>query len=174
MLNFNQSPASPIFGVLCLWLFKLPFQCSCFSLSAHSLSLSRIQFQASTSFSFNISKRLFNLGVVKWDLIQIVKSYQGYPQPWYDDDLIRVALACHKRNLVTGSWGCPVSFTRHLFGSTPNASKAMTDRGHGPWGTLTSLVSHSCHLSLQTLDGSAIVVFAARLTAWHPLPTSTA
>jgi len=39
--------------------------------------------------------------------------------------------ACHKRNLLPGSRGYPVGFTRHLFGNAPIASKAMTDLGHG-------------------------------------------
>ncbi|WP_218151596.1 hypothetical protein, partial [Nereida ignava] len=44
----------------------------------------------------------------------------------------------------------------------------MTDRGYGLWGTLTSLVSHSCHLSLQTLDDTATVEHAARLLRGIP------
>jgi len=69
--------------------------------------------------------------VVNWDLIQIVMSYQGYPQPWHGEDLIRVASACHKRNLFRGSRGYPVGFTRHLFGNAPIAPTVMTDRGCG-------------------------------------------
>ena len=84
--------------------------------------------------------------IYQWDLIQIVYSYQGYPQHWYHEYLIRVAFVCHKRNLIKGSWGYPVSFTRHLFGSTPNASKAMTDLGHGRRLLLRALCSHSCRL----------------------------
>jgi hypothetical protein len=39
--------------------------------------------------------------------------------------------ACHKRNLLRGSRGYPVGFTRHLFGNAPIVSKAMTNLRHG-------------------------------------------
>jgi len=75
-----------------------------------------------------------------------VYSYHGYPQLWYNGDLIRVAFACHKRNLIKGSCGYPVSFNSHLFGRTPNAYKAMTDLEHGRGLLLRALCSHSCRL----------------------------
>jgi hypothetical protein len=43
------------------------------------------------SFSLFSLNSIVTVTVITWDLIQIVKSYQGYPQPWYGEDLIRVA-----------------------------------------------------------------------------------
>ena len=67
-----------------------------FGTAAFRLMLNRFRsvafgFKSFTSFNLFSLNSIMTVTVVKRDLIQIVKSYQGYPQPWYGDDLIRVA-----------------------------------------------------------------------------------
>lgn len=98
-------------------------------------------------------------------------SYQGYPQPWYRRHHTSCSV-CHKRNLFTGSWGCPVSFTRHLFSSAPYVCKAMADNAHRRGVSLSSLVVPL--LPSNLLD--ALMAWrrscSSTLTAW--LSTSSA